>query len=399
MKFGDPVSLAAPSGMYPLFVRVGDLLPSPGPEIIVGSMVIDFENAGLEMDSAVQVFATDGNGSVLTTPAWIWQGSDEYPTVDQNTQSRRELSGVELIDLDGNTKLDLVVGMRERILWKFQGESSLNDGGNIPVADRVNAMAVGNFGQGAPFDLFYTYDDSSLGWQGTYALAASSMPYGLSDQTPPWSGDLPGRGSVSAVADVDLKFGQDVVVLASPDDQSTPVATYSLLLRTNATGNALFDIQQGAAKVAGVEEIEIFDVDGSAYPDLMITVSGMEPTNPLDPNSWGGTGSVEGVSLALNDGTGNFPTSTLIPVHDRAAGLTSGDFDCDGVRDLVVGDFYGNLYFLRGNGTSFEAASLITTLNGASYRIESGDFDNDGRLDLAVVSALGGNTFVVMQNG
>jgi hypothetical protein len=75
-------------------------------------------------------------------------------------------------------------------------------------------------------------------------------------------------------------------------------------------------------------------------------------------------------------------------------GMVAGDFDNDGVMDLLmsgygVGNAYATVWRNAGNGTFVDYSELITCGGGADYgSVAAGDFFNDGRLD-AILTGLG----------
>jgi hypothetical protein len=71
----------------------------------------------------------------------------------------------------------------------------------------------------------------------------------------------------------------------------------------------------------------------------------------------------------LNQGGGNFTMSNFKGVFTTMSwGLTAGDFDGDGIADILAGgDYYGTSFFLySGNGDgSFDAGRKVVTLTGS----------------------------------
>ena len=126
--------------------------------------------------------------------------------------------------------------------------------------------------------------------------------------------------------------------------------------------------------------IEDFDQDGNL--DLAVACSG-----------------VSDVWILFGDGSGAFPTTTAISLPGLAVSLTTGDFDGDGIPDLMVPTYFGDLVWLRGDGNG-GFVSTTTAIPGSALRdIEAEDLDGDGDLDLLVVAWIPDGVFVHLGNG
>lgn len=89
------------------------------------------------------------------------------------------------------------------------------------------------------------------------------------------------------------------------------------------------------------------------------------------------------VLLGQPNGTFRTTTSRSLPGRTPRA-IVGGDFNNDGIPDLVVGNEDGTLTLLFGDGTgSFNSVQEITHLNSV-VSIAVADFNNDGILDIAV---------------
>lgn len=113
------------------------------------------------------------------------------------------------------------------------------------------------------------------------------------------------------------------------------------------------------------------------------------------------------VEIFLGNGNGTLgPMTVYSTAGNGAVYPVVGDFDKDGIQDLIVGTFYAPgdtghaaIEFLKGNGNgSFTAAAPVTLPNYGLTAIAAGDFNFDQNLDLAVTPN-GGTLQILNGNG
>jgi len=96
----------------------------------------------------------------------------------------------------------------------------------------------------------------------------------------------------------------------------------------------------------------------------------------------------------------DFKPAVDYPVGSFPVGLVAGDFDGDGIEDLVAaneGD--NNLSILLGNGDgTFQTATTISAGDG-SAGLAAADLNGGGTLDLVVGNLFDGNIGVFLGNG
>jgi hypothetical protein len=133
------------------------------------------------------------------------------------------------------------------------------------------------------------------------------------------------------------------------------------------------------------------DLNGDGRPDLVVTSPGSTR-----------------LSVLLNLGGGAFaaPVAYSNSAGGFTAGVAFGDFDGDGVLDVISNGASGRfLYFFKGhtNGTlSTGAASTVSSSNvsNSTLGVVAGDFNGDGKLDAYVLhTATTGGVYPMTGNG
>ncbi len=107
----------------------------------------------------------------------------------------------------------------------------------------------------------------------------------------------------------------------------------------------------------------------------------------------------EAAIVLLGNGDGTFSEAPSPSVGDLANQLAVGDFNGDGIPDLVVGEVSSIQIFLGNAQGSFTAVSNSNTADGGPLGIVVGDFNNDGKLDLAFTLGSSDLISVALGNG
>jgi hypothetical protein len=163
--------------------------------------------------------------------------------------------------------------------------------------------------------------------------------------------------------------------------------TVSVLL---GNGNGTFQTKTDTPVGSGPIGIAVSDFNNDGNSDLVVT-------NSTDPS---GT-----VSVLLGQGNGSFSAQVAYAVNSTPVSVAVGDFNGDGVMDLVVANNNTNanqvtVLLGNANGTFGAKASLPVSSNAVSVAVA--DFNGDGKLDIAVADQSGntGNTVsILLGNG
>jgi hypothetical protein len=175
----------------------------------------------------------------------------------------------------------------------------------------------------------------------------------------------------------------DLVVVNSGDANGNVTGSLSVLL---GNGDGTFQTARTFSAGQAPVSVAVADFNGDGIPDLAVADFGVYYTKS-------GT-----VSILLGKGDGSF-----MPAKNYAAGLfpaflAVGDFNHDGMPDLVVAA-YDRVAVLLGNGdgTFQPPVSYFSGLSPVSVSL--GDFNGDGILDLAVTNLLSTEVSVLLGNG
>ncbi|MGA9669747.1 MAG: FG-GAP-like repeat-containing protein, partial [Terracidiphilus sp.] len=170
-------------------------------------------------------------------------------------------------------------------------------------------------------------------------------------------------------------------------DNSNAVLGTGSLSSTGTTGFDNFSTFPIPGGYNAPDSVATSDFNGDGIPDLAVANSG-----PCT------------ISILLGTGNGTFSPATYSPISAGGWPLFVGvgDFNGDGMPDLVVVDGFGSITVLLGNGdgTFRPANGSPVTVGSRPVTLAVGDFNRDGKTDLAVViNGNPGAVTVLLGNG
>ena len=231
---------------------------------------------------------------------------------------------VQLADVDGNGWLDIVAANQ------FSADVSvvLNGPNGLAAQDRRFRAGVG----------LYSMDR----FGGDTTVHALQSTIGLA------TGDFDGDGVL------------DVVV-------ANKGANNLMLLRGSGHGGLLDPVQSQAVETSKFPTMVVAaDFNGDRFLDLAVLCEGS--------NS---------VAVLLGDGRGGFTASSSAAAGNVPTGLALGDVNGDGRVDLLIGNQFGDVLVLSGNGDgSFEAYRRTER----SVSLAVADLDGDGQRDFVLAN-------------
>ncbi len=338
---------------------------------------------------------------------------------------------VNIADINGDKKLDLVATDSVGEIWTFygNGKGKFTAGPVYPVPYWENApdnVVLADFNGDGVLDIFKPLEGED--WDGQVILGRSdgtfqtNAAYGWNDNgygynlvTADFNGDgFPDvaysgvRSANLSASGFEVMLGSSHGVLGAPtyvsvincgyptnwiaagdvngDGKADTVVTINYncgssevaVLTGKGTGKFGKPVFYPTGSTANPGDVFLEDVNGDGKPDIVISNSD-------------GT-----ISILLNKGKGTFGTATVIgsvaALSPHLSSLAFADFNGDGRLDIAAASYYpgnysNNVYVLLGNGDgTFQAP--ITTVAAPEYTytntLAAGDFNKDGKMDLLV---------------
>ncbi len=343
-------------------------------------------------------------------------------------QNLTEIKAIKLADIDNDSKLDLIVAIRNANSSEYYSDliwyknAGLNGFTNMPVLDlkvrmisEISTFDLNNDGKNDIITCSHSNRTTTYQNNGSGTFGAAKYPAAASMQASSVvAGDVDGDGDIDVVttskddgkiywykntdniygnqivvnhnvaaakkaqlADIDGDDDLDIICISGP---STSGATDKLSIYKNLDGLGTFGPQINLFPTGGTYDspdgLAVYDVDGDGDKDIVTAL-----------DNWPDDG--DKIVWYANNGTGTFSTEQQIGTGvDGVRALKTGDIDGDGDLDLVCASFIDNkiCWFPNNGSGNFGTQSIITTNALYVTDVEIADLNSDGKNDVVYVS-------------
>ncbi|HEV8200046.1 MAG TPA: VCBS repeat-containing protein [Candidatus Polarisedimenticolia bacterium] len=242
----------------------------------------------------------------------------------------------------------------------------LNTRLTIPMNDRVDGAAVGDFDQDGIPDIAVVHRYLGNGVVLFRGLGAGRFVQSASITTTSQPSEI-------VAADLNHDGRVDLVMTGSGAALTVLVA--------NGPGSFLAPAYYGTTQRS--DDLVVADLNGDTHPDVAITHAF---TGTIDIFAGGGV-------------FGDFGLPSTIPIPaTSSSGIVAGDFNGDDGTDLAIGVASG-IVLLPGHGSGGFGTAVTSSLGSGTSDLATDDFDADGVADLATMDRVAGAALVLHGTG
>jgi hypothetical protein len=342
--------------------------------------------ADLNGDGKPDLITTNGSGItvLLATGHGKYAGANYYYGGGTNTPT-----ALAVADVNGDGKPDVIVANDpgDGAFWGNTASISvfLNNGnGTFGAAQTyyvlpadAYSLAVGDFNGDGRLDI-------AAGGYNQVTVLLNRGPGNQPGFFPvAQTYNLPGYG-YTELAPSSVAVG-DFNADGKPDIAATEYYgnTVNVLLN-NGDGTGTFAAGQAYAVGGSPTALAVGDFNGDGLPDLAVAISQQS-----------GTGTSYGVSVLIDYGSNGLGTDRIYAVGGVVTSIAVGDFNRDGLPDIVTAGSEMDVLQNNGQGALWGTFYAPQKVGPAGSSVVVADFNGDGYADLA---ALGGSGVEVLLN-
>jgi len=340
LKLGPKVFYPS-TGTFAREISVGDLDGDGAPEVAISNP----DDAGGSL--WVDIMRNDGAGAFAHAARVM-------------TSAPRETL---ISDFDGDGDND-IVGIASDLMGPLPNFFLHNDGGFMftkttwtPTLQYKGTLSGGDFDEDGIEDLVAVYVPGDADTRSGFVILKMPGVATLQEQD-----EFSGATSAAIAGDFNGDGHQDVLVGSG----TAPVVRLYL---GNGTGPVRFDRELALPVAMRITKLVALDLDGNAATDFAAFGT--------DPEGFG----VEGGSVTFSSAAG----FTTVQLRELGEGVTAGDFDHDGIIDLMSGVPNAaadpELIWWRGTGTNFTFGAVVPG-GESTCCMAAVDLNNDGVIDL-----------------
>ncbi|MFP5207850.1 MAG: beta strand repeat-containing protein [Acidobacteriota bacterium] len=344
------------TGSSPDAVAIADLNGDGFPDIIVANYSVV---NGVAVPQPLTVLLGKGDGTFVAAPASL---------------SVFAPMAIAVADLNSDGIPDLVVSNVNNTITILlgKGDGTFTQAANSPITVGTNpfGVAIGDFnGDGIPDIATANFADATV----TILLGNGDGTFTQTPNSPLKVGNGPAN---PAVADFNGDGIPDIAV-ADVDDNAV-----TILL---GKGDGTFIPATGSPVKVGTSPTPVVaaDFNGDGHIDLAVANYGDST-----------------VTILLGNGDGTFAQSSSSPLNTGTYpySAVAGDFNADGIPDLVCANQGGTVTILlgKGDGTFTPASNSPVAVGNLPYSVATADLNGDGTSDLAVANNISNSVSIVL---
>lgn len=387
----------------------------PATTYVTGLQPTDAASGDFNGDGKLDLAVANGSGS--TVSILMGKGDGTFQLMGSYSAGYLPFF-VAVGDFNGDRKLDLAVPDQRHYqvtVLLGNGDGTFQSPVQYPVGFHPSSIVAGDFSSDGKLDLAVTNYGSDtvsilLGnGDGTFQVTPI---YGVAlDSPPPATGDFNGDGKLDLV--VADNGNKNLYALVGNGDgtfhDGGGVTMWSMHASFLGVGDFDGDGKPDAAVLGdkiGLMRIFLGNGDGSFRVGANYPFT-TQPATSLAVGDFNGDGKsdvavtqLDSVLVYLGSGDGTLQPATSYGVGSRPVYVVIGDFNRDGVQDIVTANSYdGSVSILLGKGDGTFRSAVNYGAGNYPSTVAVGDFNDDGNPDLAVANQGSVDLAILMGNG